>query len=1214
MISPKILSLKSGLIVSAASLVLALPAYAQPSLENAKELGDVLNQFATEANVEILFSPDLVNEHVANAAELSGEPRENLLKILSGTGLSFEEPSPDVFIITEATAPTMPTFPKEQASSETIRTNVQKTAKVQTQTPQTTDTTPASLPNRIDLEAAPGVISGQVTDQFSGQALAGAIVMLEGSGRTTSTDTRGFYRFSAAPVGEYDVTVNYLGSEFQSSRVQVASRQSVKQNFSLGNPLDVLVVYGTRSSLQQALNQQRAASNSATVVSSDLLGDFPSETISEALRRVSGVTFTRDADTGEGERITVRGFNDQAVNIQLNGVDLQGTGIDRGIDLTGFLTDNIKQVTIQKSLLPSMQSSASGGLVEIETRSGLDYGETYLSLAGEWQTPVASGFGDEVELAATGAYQFTPDFGISGTIQYRDSGRTNFNSNTQLSFDSILPEGFTSLFRTPESFDFPFVEGFDDPIYRGASYLRREREEENLTISINAAYDWEDHTRLRLDLQQINSDAVFSTQNATVNFSSAQTDLPVAELDGDIRRRRYFTGLQPSINLLDNAEELTTRTASLRGETDVGQWEFDYKVGYSESERERERGSLSFISSRNSDIEGIIDPATAQFVTDDNTAMTQRLVSSPIRFTGNGFLPNLNSDGFDFLSSQGTYFFNNASQADAVDTSENITYEGDVRRYFASDFLDYIEIGLRYDDRERENSDDVLSTTNLNNSFSFVRNTRSTNTLGTVPLTEFGDFFSPVDFGPTGLDIGLPGLAPGSVRPVIDQLFGILDAEEDLTTDALESRVRLNDNRTTTQQESVSATSPARVQEDIFAAYAEAKVDIGDIEVIGGVRYVKEDYKGRVISAPSYFTGVGFASIPREVFANVGLVEFSEADISRDTWTPSVIANYRPTPETVIRGAYFRSTVNPGVGLIARPTLVRVDLRSTQRLGRITEANPDLSPTVTDNFDLDLSYFFKDNPGLIRIGGFYKKLEDNFTQVASPVEPGDLGVRDRILDILAPLGDTQPNLLDLPEDLEYEIVRPRNGEGGEIYGVELELIRQVDFLGDNVPSWIENFSVLGNLTYTKSDFSEVESALNDEGDRVNLEIPAALIGQSRWAGNASLRYEDGRFSSSVIYTYQSSSPGGFDEFNINAVNQSFDTLDARLSYQFDDLGIGNKLILFVEGDDLLRGSEEGDIRGGFGSEFASGTSDYFFPDTAQFSGGRRVTFGARMTF
>ena len=50
-------SLKSSLIGGAALFVLALPAYAQATVKTSKDLGSVLNQFASAANVEILFSP-----------------------------------------------------------------------------------------------------------------------------------------------------------------------------------------------------------------------------------------------------------------------------------------------------------------------------------------------------------------------------------------------------------------------------------------------------------------------------------------------------------------------------------------------------------------------------------------------------------------------------------------------------------------------------------------------------------------------------------------------------------------------------------------------------------------------------------------------------------------------------------------------------------------------------------------------------------------------------------------------------------------------------------------------------------------------------------------------------------------------------------------------------------------------------------------------------
>ncbi len=1207
MTSPKFRSLKSGLIGSAALFVLALPAYAQPSLENTKDLGQVLNQFATDANVEILFSPDLVNERVTNAAELSGEPRENLSKILSGTGLSFEEPSPDVFIITEAAVPTMPASSKEQARSEAVRTNVQQTAQVQTQEPSNADVTPTAMPNRIDLEAAPGVISGQVTDRFSGQALAGAIVRLEGSERTASTDVRGFYRFSAAPVGEYGISVNYLGAEFQSRRVAVVSGQAVTQNFSLGNQLDELVVYGNRSSLQQALNQQRAADNSATVVSSDLLGSFPAENISEALRRVSGVTFSRNAASGEGDRITVRGFNDQAINIQLNGVDLQGTGIDRGIDLSGFLTDNIKQVTIQKSLLPSQEATGSGGLVEIETRSGLDYGERYFSAAAEFESPFASGFGDEFEISGTGAYRFNDDFGVTATVQYRETDGQNYDVSILQVLPSVLPEGFTSSLSVPESFDFPFDPEFSEPLIRGANYFSRQRDVANLTASLGFAYDWDDHSRFRLDLQNIQSDSTFATARSTMSAASLSVNaIAVPELNDEIRDRTFIRGLQPALGADNSEENFRTTNISFRGETDIDNWEFDYTAGFSQSERERKLDSVSITSARNDDLDGLFDVDPALIIT--NGATQRLLTTNATTFTSNGIpLLNLTAAGNEFISSGDTYEATIATRSDAVDTTDNYTLEFDARRYFNNSPLDYLEIGVKYDDRTRSNSDDVLSTTNLTSSQSFVRRFGQALSLSELGISNLGV----LDLSDVGItNSNVPVLTFDSAGSIIDTIANFV--EDDPNTPENEARYTFTDRTLQNPIDDSGAIAPAEIKEQIFASYIEGKAEFGDFDIVGGVRYQREARQGRLISAPSIRTDTGLE--PRSTFVDAGLVDFLGTDLVQETWTPSVIANYRPTEELVVRGAYFRSTIHPTIDKIARPTLIVLDLRAGRETGVIREANPDLDPSSTDNFDLDFSYYFKDNPGLVRLGLFYKTISNNFTQILQPAVPGGDDVRQRILDELAVLGNIDPTLIALPADGEYSIQRPVNGEGGDIYGFELELIRQLDFFPETWPSFVENFSVLGNLTYTKSEFQENETARNDAGEQFTLSLDTPLTGQSEWAGNASVRYEDGPFSGSVIYTYQSASATSFDEFNINGITPEFDTLDLRVSYTLKAKGNRPLMVFFAEGDDLLRSAEEADLRSAISSQFGTGSADFFFPTQYQFNGGRRFTVGARMTF
>lgn len=1196
-------------------------AQAQPNIQNDTRLSDVLNRFASDANVEVMFSEDVGSVEVKAPSALTGDTRNDLNLILENTGLHIEEPTQDVFIITTASVNTVPTVIGKSSDMSAPGSKDEVVSFRQEAQIRDLDAEPMSLnsgqdpsmSSSFDFEAPTGVITGRVVDGYTGQPLAGAFVLIDGADRSATTDQRGFFRFATAPVGSYNLSINYLGAAFEEQRVTLVSGQEVNVNFVLGEALqntgDEIIVYANKSALQQALNQQRAATNSSTVVSSDLLGDFPAETISEALRRVSGVTFSRDSESGEGDRLTVRGFNEQAINIQLNGVNLQGTGVDRGIDLSGFLTDNIKQVTIQKSLLPSQEASGTGGLVEIETRSGLDYGDKYLSLAGEIETPFAGGFGQEYEFSATGAYQLADNLGLSATLQYRDTDAENFDVNFLQVNAPVLPEGFTSTFRLPESFDYPFVSEVPGPLQTGANYFARERDEQNLTLSLNAAYDYKDHTRLRLDFQRIDNDRGTSAARTTASNLTASTDLPIPELGGDVRRRTYIRAFRPTLGINDAQQELLTTSLSFRGETDIDKWEFDYKIGFSETENRRSGSAATFLGNQNANVADLYNPVTSVFNPDDNAAMTPRFVGGAVGVQGDGIpVLNLTQTGLDFLTDAANYNGLSANLFDATDRTTNYIYEADARRYFENSVLDYIEIGGRLDDRTRRNSDDVLSTTNVITSQSFVR-IFGQNT----PLSDLlAGGFAPRDLSQIGLgDTTIPFLDYGASLGVIDGIRGLL--EDDPNTPENEARFNLTDRTQQNPFDDAGAISPSKVTEKIYAGYVESKIDIGDLEVVGGVRFQREERTGNIISAPSVRNESG-QLVPRTTLADLGLVEFRNTETSDDTWTPSVIANYRPSERAVIRGAFFRSTINPSINQISRPTTFSIDQRPNFLSARIREPNPNLKPSVTDNFDLDFSYYFEDNPGLVRLGLFYKDISNNFTSVLVADEEAGLEIRDRIVQELGRLAEVDPALLVIPDDAEFTIQQPRNGDGGSIYGMELELIRQIDFLPEAWPDFLENFSVLGNLTYTKSEFDVLETARNDDGDLFTLTLEdLPLERQSEWAGNASVRYEDGKFSGSLIYTYQSEAASSYDEFNLNGIIPEFDTLDLRLSYIIDRPNMP-RFIIFAEGDDLLRSAKDADVRAGFGSQFANSGPDYFFPTQLQFNGGRRFTVGARVNF
>ena len=303
--------LKSMLIATAASIAFAEIAQAQEPMELSRDLATALNEFAAQTDIEILFEPDLVSELEAPTISGGEDVPTVLAELLGDSGLSAVEVAENVYVVRNESVATRD--PSGQG--------------------QTTDGAAPILDNgddeetralpRDDVEPAgqrsgavmPGVLRGAIVDETTGAGLAGAIVTLEGLGRTASTNSRGEYRFAAVPAGEYRLTVDYLGLNSESTIVSIEPDAQTVRDFRLPYRLDTITVFGSRSSLAQALNQQRAAPNASTVVAADLLGSFPAETVSEALRRVPGVAFERDDATGEGARISVRGFNSEAINI-----------------------------------------------------------------------------------------------------------------------------------------------------------------------------------------------------------------------------------------------------------------------------------------------------------------------------------------------------------------------------------------------------------------------------------------------------------------------------------------------------------------------------------------------------------------------------------------------------------------------------------------------------------------------------------------------------------------------------------------------------------------------------------------------------------------------------------------------------------------------------------------------------------------------------------
>lgn len=249
-----------------------------------------------------------------------------------------------------------------------------------------------------------------------------------------------------------------------------------------------------------------------------------------------------------------------------------------------------------------------------------------------------------------------------------------------------------------------------------------------------------------------------------------------------------------------------------------------------------------------------------------------------------------------------------------------------------------------------------------------------------------------------------------------------------------------------------SLTEDYSVDEKVAAAYGMMKYKADKLNVIAGVRVENTKDVG---SAPVYNTVTG------RITSQVGEKDYTNV-------FPNLTVRYDYNDNLVGRFALTRSLARPNFDDIV-PRAVESQ-EGTQLV--VTTGNPDLNPTLSNNVDMSVEYYFGDI-GLASVSVFYKDLKDyNYVLRTNGTYIGNPAV----------------------------LVRPENAPKGEITGVEVSYQQQLD----------NGLGVFAN--YTMAD-ANIDVGRNYAG-RSKFPLP----GQSDYTGNIAVFYERGKISARLSYT------------------------------------------------------------------------------------------------
>jgi TonB-dependent receptor len=296
-----------------------------------------------------------------------------------------------------------------------------------------------------------------------------------------------------------------------------------------------------------------------------------------------------------------------------------------------------------------------------------------------------------------------------------------------------------------------------------------------------------------------------------------------------------------------------------------------------------------------------------------------------------------------------------------------------------------------------------------------------------------------------------------------------------------------------------------RVDEDIYAGYAQGSVKLGTFTLLAGLRYERTEIDSQGVRA----TGNVLTPV-----ADSG---------SYGNWLPGVHLRWDAQRNVVVRAAYTNTIGRPDYGSIAASQNVTFDGSQAN----LTRGNPGLKPRRSRGFDLSFEFYPRD--GLISVAAFSKS------------------IRDEIFSL------TGVEMLDVGRGLESVIVStPQNAQSARIRGIEIGAQQALTFL----PDPLNGFGVSGNVTLIDSKFTFLTAV----GPR-----RTGLFLQPDVTGNASIYYQRDKFEGRVSYNYI----GGFLETindtipNADQYWKGRTTFDANISYR-----ITPNFTIYAEGQNL----------------------------------------------
>jgi TonB-dependent receptor len=943
-----------------------------------------------------------------------------------------------------------------------------------------------------------------------------------------------------------------------------------------------IVVTGIRASLEESMNIKRDAQGVVDAISAEDIGKFPDTNLAESLQRIPGVSI--DRSSGEGSKVTVRGFGPDFNLVLLNGRQMPASGLgscceapaSRSFDFANLAAEGIAAVEVYKSGRATLPTGGIGATINILTPRPLDNPGFEGSVAVKGV--IDHTFEDTKitpEVSGIVSKTFADDrVGIllSGSYQRRKASLSQFNAGWR--------EGYLGSENNWGSLAMP-----GDPRYDNIT--NRPGPDDVYQVTQNAGYDFIDIDRERINGQAVLQVQPFDSLTGTFDYTFSQNTL-------DARTN--------SIGVWFNHGNTTS---SWTDGPAAGPLFYSEAFGAGENKDLAITGALAANRSINNSVGGNLKwdgPGGFRLELDAHHSTAESKPTSPYgsNIAVGSAIYGVQSQGVDFSSAMPVISVDMFPGAEIA--AANIRPAGNAfRNAYMRDRIDEISLrgGYDFDASFIESLDFGVTLTDnqVRSAYGFIQTDSWGGTLSAADTPD--DLYEMI-----GLPDHLSGMNGSNSPDIIPSYFqvdtvGLINLLENELGICSAPWVGEAHPGTCLAQFQVDR----RISEETIAPYVQSShtFDIGEMSghLRLGLRYEKTEIESSaLVPVPVGTSWVG----DNEIAILYGDdQEFATLEGEYENWLPAIDFDIAPIDDVILRASYSHTITRPAYNSLQGGTT----LDSPVRVGGGTGAsgNPGLLPYKSKNIDFSAEWYYAPS-SYVSVGYFHKDVSNfiNTTTVQMPAYGlTNPATGPRVAEAQAALGPgattgqirawiaaTYPNLVDpgsggilgQPNDpaVVFTITQPTNSDqSAALSGWEFAV--QHGF-------WETGFGVILNYTVVNSD-TDYDNTLR------YTETQFAITGVSDSA-NAVLFYDKNGLQARVAYNWREGflSGYGLDPFYV----ESYGQFDVSASYEVIPGWTG-----FVEGINVTNADRRGHMRNDNTVYFAA-------PGYARYSAGVRFKF------